>query len=405
VRTPFVVIAVLVVALVGLDAVLGGGKSSPPAARLAPVPVIAGRVEALRGLRYARVPRAKAVTPTQARREGIDDFDRTYPRVDQLRDEELLTLLGLAPAGLSLRAQAASLYGEGVAGYYDPRTKRLRTVSGAATGTRALGETVLAHELTHALEDQRFGLLGQTAESSSGFSDVSLAHLALIEGTATTVMERYLTRYFSPSEALAGALSSAFAPEPSMPPFLRAQTEFPYVGGAAFVAELLRRAGERWDLINVADRLRPPASTEQVLHPERYLEADVPKRVTLRLGGVLGPGWSVAGSGTWGEFQTRELLDVAGVGGAAAAAAGWGGDRWVLWRRAPLGDGCRAPCGSADVLAMRWRWDTPRDRDEFAAALRQYAARHRAVVAVRGGAVTLAIAPSAALANRVAAAP
>ena len=49
-------------------------------------------------------------------------------------------------------------FSEGVAGYYDPRTGRMRTVRGAATGTRVLAEMVLAHELTHALEDQRFEL-------------------------------------------------------------------------------------------------------------------------------------------------------------------------------------------------------------------------------------------------------
>jgi hypothetical protein len=400
VRTPFVIIAVLVVVLVALDAAFGGGTARPE--RLTPVADIAHRVEALRGLRYVRIPRPAAVSPAEARRDGITEFDRSYPRTQRLADEEMLTLLGLAPAGFSLRDAAASLYAEGVAGYYDPRTKRLRTVSGPATGTRSTAETVLAHELTHALEDQRFRLLGST--ESAGSSDVSLAHLALIEGTATTVMQRYQSRYFTPSEVLAGALASAFAPQPSMPDFLQAQTLFPYLGGAAFVGELLRRAGGRWDLVNVAERLRPPASTEQVLHPERYLRADQPKRVRL---GSPGAGWTRVAGGTWGELQTREMLAAGGGGGDVdAAAAGWGGDRWALWRSAPVGDGCRSPCRAEDVLVMRWRWDTARDRAEFAAALRRFVGvrlRGGAAVVVRGGAVTLALAPAVALARRVAA--
>ena len=59
---------------------------------------------------------------------------------------------------MRLRDISAETFSQGVAGYYDPRTKRLRIVKGAATGSRVLAEMVLAHELTHALEDQRFGL-------------------------------------------------------------------------------------------------------------------------------------------------------------------------------------------------------------------------------------------------------
>jgi hypothetical protein len=102
------------------------------------------------------------------------------------------------------------------------------------------------------------------------------------------------------------------------------------------------------------------------------------------------------------------MLAAGGVAGAAVAAAGWGGDRWALWRSEPLGGSCRSPCRRADVLAMRWRWDTARDGREFAAALRAYVRARlggRGIVAVRAGAVTLALAPSAALARRVAASP
>src|ERR671938_140895 len=82
-------------------------------------------------------------------------------------EEQVLEMLGLVPRGTSLRRAAASLFGQGVAGYYDPRSGRLKVVTGAATSTRVLAETVLAHELTHALEDQRFRLL-RTATESGG---------------------------------------------------------------------------------------------------------------------------------------------------------------------------------------------------------------------------------------------
>ena len=67
-------------------------------------------------------------------------------------------MLGLLPAGTDLGEAAASTYEEGVAGYYDPRSGRMRIVEGAQTANRVLYEMTVAHELDHALEDQRYDL-------------------------------------------------------------------------------------------------------------------------------------------------------------------------------------------------------------------------------------------------------
>jgi hypothetical protein len=138
----------------------------------------------------------------------------------------------------------------------------------------------------------------------------------------------------------------------------------------------------------------------------------------VRAAAVVGRGFRRASAGTLGELQTRELLASGGGGGSARAAAGWGGDRYELWQR---GSCPAAPCRADDVLVIRWRWDTARDEREFAAKLRAWvrdglgarpAAKSRwtvdgsgVAVARRGGAVTLALAPSKALARRVAASP
>ena len=68
--------------------------------------------------------------PQQARREGLEDLDRSYPESRRKADEEVLKLLGLIEPDVDLRSISASIFGEGVAGYYDPRSKRLRIVSG-----------------------------------------------------------------------------------------------------------------------------------------------------------------------------------------------------------------------------------------------------------------------------------
>src|SRR5215212_8741381 len=289
-RTPLTIMAVLAVLLLGLSGLTSRKGSEPPPAsaaapRPAPVSEIARRVEALRGLRFRSLPRPVSVTPEQARREGLEDLDRSYPEARRRADEQLLKLLGLIDPSVDLRAVSASVFSEGVAGYYDPRTKRMRTVRGAATGTRVLAEMVLAHELTHALEDQRFGL---GLADQGGSDDAALARLALVEGTASELTYAYARRHFTSEETIGGVLGSAFADTESLPGFLEAQLVFPYTGGQAFVAALRERAGGRWTLVDLADRTRPPASTEQVMHPEKWVRVEAPVRVRTGASSVLG---------------------------------------------------------------------------------------------------------------------
>jgi hypothetical protein len=379
-RTPLTVMAVLAVALLGLWFATedGGDAAQEPAA--APLPVIADRVEELRDLRFDRLPRPVAVTSEQARREGLEDLDRNYPPERLLAEETIYKLLGLIDRDADLRELSGSLFGEGIAGYYVPEDGRLRVVEGAGTGNRVLAEMVLAHELTHALEDQRFGL-----ETSPSTDDRMLARAALHEGTATSLMYAYVEEQFSAEETLGGLLSSAFQDTSDLPPFLESQVVFPYTGGEQFVRELLRRAGGRWALVDTAYEHRLPASTEQILHPRAYFDADEPKPVRMRAGAILGRAWQFTLAGTGGEFQTRGLLDA-----TAEAAAGWGGDRYELWRSA-----------TADVLLMRWRWDTPRDADEFFERAREVLSE-RGLLARRGDVVTLVVAEDQRLAERLA---
>jgi len=388
-RTPLIVIAVLLVVLLGIGfATTGGEEKAPAQPAPAPVPVIAHRVELLRDLPFKRVPVPVPVTAAQARQEGLRDFDKQYPEARRRADETIYRLLGLIPAGEDLRTLTGSLFEQGVLGYYDPQDGRLRVVKSAGTGTRVLWEMTLAHELTHALEDQHFPF--QTA--AAGSDDRALARTALIEGTATSLMYEYVQRYFTSEETLGSLLGAAFQDTGDLPPFLEAQVIFPYLDGEAFVSDLRDRADGRWNLVDTAYEAHMPASTEQILHPDAYFEADQPQPV--RIHARLGAAWRRAGAGTWGELQTRELLALAGAN-ARDAAAGWGGDRYELWESA-----------GRDVLMMRWRWDTPRDEAEFAGALRVWAAgvlKRPHTVVERGGAVTLVVAPDARILGRVAA--
>ena len=266
-RTPFVVIAVLFVLLLGVSLLTSGEDEAPAQQPAAPVSVIAHRVEALRDLRFKEVPKPVPVSAATARKEGLADFDKQYPLAQRQADETVYKLLGLIAPGQDLRTLTGSLFEQGVLGYYDPTDGRLRVVEGAGTGTRVLREMTLAHELTHALEDQQFSF----PDSNAGSDDRSLARTALIEGSATWLMYAYVLRQFSSEETLGSLLGAAFQDTGGLPPFLEAQVVFPYVGGEAFIGGAARRAGGRWDLVNTAygctcrprpsrSSIRPPTS-------------------------------------------------------------------------------------------------------------------------------------------------
>ena len=401
-NTSYAVALVLLVLLLGAGFAFDGGAEEsggtprPPAGTAdpaAPVATIIERVERIRGLRFEQRPQPAEVSPAEARRDGLEDLDRSYPASERRADEEVLKLLGLLEPSVDLRDVSASVFGTGVAGYYDPRTKRLRIVRGAQTTNRFLKEITLAHELTHALEDQRFGL---DLEDSSGSDDAALARLALVEGTATGVMLTYGERHFSAEQTLGGLFASLGQDTGDLPPFVEAQLLFPYLTGQRFVERLYATGDDSWSVVNTAERFRPPASTEQVLHPEKYLAVEQPKRVRLDARRVLGEGWRRAASGTWGEWATGELLADSGP------AEGWGGDRYELWQQ-PV-DACQAPCRRRDALVMRWRWDRRNDAREFETALREWLPEQPgpSAVAARGSEVTLALAPDAGLARRLA---
>jgi hypothetical protein len=405
---PLAIVVCLAVVLAAAALVFEGGGEEEPSPPLRPDPIerIIARVESGRGLEFTRDPDPLAVTPDQARREAVASLDKDYPPARRRADAELLVLLGLLPPGTDLGEAVASMYGDGVAGYYDPRSGRMRIVEGAQTANRVLYEMTVAHELTHALEDQRFGFdLGRLANGD----DAALAYTALIEGTATAMMYRYVERRFGPEEAFGGLAASAFAPTGNLPPFLMAQLLFPYTAGEAFVARLLDVGRDDWTVVNAALRVRPPVSSEQVMHPRAYLEGDEPRRVSL--GGpvaALGDGWRPLRATTMGEWMTGRLLARAGGTSWSDAAAGWGGDRAVLLGR-----------GDDRALVARWTWDSRRDVRQFTRALRAWGdeglpdstpagpdARRTpsgaAVLRRAGGVLTLVLAPDIALARTAA---
>jgi hypothetical protein len=393
--SPETVILLLLALLVAAGIAFGGAGAAPddPAAgaraAAAEVAPIARRVEQVRGLRFERLPEPLIVTPAAARRDALADVDRNKASEIQAA-ARASELLGLLPPRTDLRAVEGGLYDQQVLGYYDPRRKRLAIVAGSTASDDVTSEITLAHELDHADDDQHFGL---DRKPPVGADDASLAFSALVEGTATSVMTDYARRFISAGDTLKSALASlsASSSTDSIPPYLLNSLLFTYLSGQKFV-DRLRSVGGGWKLVNYAFSKRPPASSEQVIHPEKYLVNERPVRV--RLPAVGDSGLRRTAAGTFGEFDTDQLLRLGvDAGEAGDAAAGWGGGRYEMWGQ--------------DVLVVGWAWDTPGDAAQAGAALRKYVGQQRpgdaAAVREAGLRTALVIAPDSATASRLAA--
>ena len=403
-RTPELLI-LLLVALLAVGAVaLGHGRSAanarqPSTVSPAHIRLVERRIEGLRGLRFKHPVPVAIVSRAQARREGTAEQRRSQPPTAQRANEELLKLLALLPPGADLSSIAGDIYGEQVAGYYDPRRNRLALVRGAG-----VDDVTLAHELTHALEDQYADLSRLGSDPRAG-DDATTAQQALVEGSATLVMERYAQRWTS-GVSLGDALSGAgqLTSGTPLPQYIARTLVFPYFQGEAFVQALLDAGGGRWTLVNVAERARPPVSTAEILQPLRWLRAQQPLPVSLS---APGGAWRRLAGSTLGSEDVAALLSPStGPAAARRLTDGWRGGRYGLWRRGALApSGCRAPCRARDAAVLAVRMGDAGAAAALAAALRTWAAGLPAgsatAVSANGSSVRVALAPDRALAARL----
>jgi hypothetical protein len=280
--------------------------------------------------------------------------------------EDLLGTLGLIPEGASIRELTLDLLGGQVAGYYSPDRDELFVVSRTGQVVGPVERVTYAHEFTHQLQDQNFDLA--TLDTTSvDQSDRALAQLALIEGDATSVQTTWLIGNLTPeelNELIAASLDpAALEALNRAPAYLRETALFPYQDGLALVQRLMNEGG--YDAVNDAFD-DPPESTEQVLHPNKYVQREDPIRVRIPdsfpggFAGRVGSGWSELARDTLGELILRVWLTEHNVDAAIAreAVAGWGGDRLVL---------LRSPNGSL-AIALKTTWDSVAEAREFAEA-------------------------------------
>ena len=295
-------------------------------------------------------------------KEVLDD---EYPVSQAQADQRTLVAFGLLTPGTDLRALRTRLLEENVAGFYDerPGKKQLYAVSeeNRLTPTNQL---ILSHELRHALQDQYASVHEALPSSVGDFDDRRLAYLSLLEGDATLVMERFLVRRLPGMEdSEMSGMSMPTPAVPGAPRVLADQLVLPYMVGRDFARAVWQRGG--WEAIKAAWS-RPPESTEQVLHPEKFFAREGAQRVDIA---YQPAGGSLVNEGVLGELLMRTLLG----DGSDAAAAGWGGDRFRVW-----------DVGGKNLLVWRSVWDSPSDLAEFRQALLARLAAERAPAGERG---------------------
>ncbi|MGH7572264.1 MAG: hypothetical protein ACREMK_10515 [Gemmatimonadota bacterium] len=345
-----------------------------PAALLAAARSVSREVAAIRDLEWRRPVDFRISDRATIQRYARETLDSEMTAGQWAAYEALLAHCGLLPGGVDLRDLVVRLYAEQVAGYYEPDRK---TFYLADWLPRLIQRAVVAHEATHALQDQHYDLV-RWMDEVSPTEDAALARAAVIEGDAMVTMLAYLLGPLGTrpedlpdlDELLSGeavAMGQGFPTFASAPPALQRLFLFPYVEGSGFVLAGLRRGG--WAAVDglYGD---PPASTEQILHPERYWETrDEPRAPEPRLPETRAPEPAVeAGqepwiSGSWGELGVQLVL-AAALGDTALAgdaARGWDGDRYALYRT------------ESGPPAYVWTilWDTPADAERFARAYAQ----------------------------------
>ncbi|MFM9107314.1 MAG: hypothetical protein ACKOWF_11530 [Chloroflexota bacterium] len=286
-------------------------------------------------------------------------------------DQRGLIAIGLLPPGTDLMAMYEGVLGEQVAGFYDPETDRMYVISD--TGEfGGMERMTYAHEVVHALQDAHLGLQETMDGMGGGNADRDTAVAALLEGDASAASSIYLERHPEIARDLLFAAAAPSGEMDSAPGAMGVSLIFPYLAGEKFVNALRAEGG--WQAVDAA-YADLPQSTEQIMHPEKYLAGEAPVEVTLPDPASLGEEWSLVVDDTMGELGVALLLADLGPGEginaftggidlpipALNAAAGWGGDRYALWES-----------GDREVLVWKTVWDSERDAAAFLRALAQH---------------------------------
>jgi len=283
--------------------------------------------------------------------------------------------LGFIPPDMDLAQVLIDTLTVQIGGFFNPETKRLYAMS---SGLGALNKFVMIHETAHALQDQhvdlqKFIMGGETPRQSDRY----LAKACVVEGGATVITNKVISRcddLIGMDDFDAAGIGEVFLTQmvgsSGIPPVIMDSLGFPYLEGATFVQAVLDAGG--WSAVNGL-YLDPPRSSEQIIHPEKFLNpnlADEPIPVRAPdLAARLGVGWRTVFRDVLGELGVRQLVRFTGDPGQTFRASwGWGGDEYRLYEN-PNGE---------EFFQWVAAWDSERDAVDMMVSLENVLLRQAA---------------------------
>ena len=313
-------------------------KSASNAEFLAAADEVLQQMSEITGLKLITPLKKSLRSREEIRAYVIKQMNEEKNPAERYADARTAEAFGLLPRGFDLDTFMVDVLTEQVEGLYDPKAQEFYIADWSPPGDQRM---VMAHELTHALEDQHFHLEAWSRAARPN-EDAELARDAVLEGSAMAAMVDYLMQgtgrslkdlpEFDPS-MLFDQLDMQNTPAlKSAPPFLKDALIFPYISGLNFSAAVLKNSG--WPaLAGVFEK--PPVSTQQILHPAFYKSGRTPANVLLPpFDRALGKDWAKLDENILGEFGWKEVFkQFLDDGRAKPLAAAWDGDRYATYEQ------------------------------------------------------------------------
>lgn len=331
---------------------------------------IFARISDIMGMKIDR-PVPRTVISRDKVREHIERRMNESLSPKEIHAQEIvLKKFGFVPQDFDLKAQTLDLLTEQAAAFYDFKEKKLYIAAWTSSGMQ---DVALVHELAHALADQHFKL-EKFMDKSGDDDDAATARGAVVEGQASWVMTEYMLRQMGKSLREAPSLlesaieSTADAAKEypvfgAAPLYMRETLMFPYTQGLLFQQAVFQKQGRP----GFAEVFRhPPASSQQVIHPDLYFSHAPPTRPALP-SEPLSPGYKKVADGTVGELDHQVLLrQFIGEQEARDLAPHWRGGRYALWENKKQ---------NRDVLLYAVEWAAEADAARYFADYRKAAAK------------------------------
>jgi hypothetical protein len=309
------------------------------------------QVTEIRGLAFVEPVNYQVLSRKQIKETMAGKLAEVFSEKEFRQMADAMAAVGLLPAKYDLRQKYIDLLSEQVAAFYDQHQHKLFMYEDI-TLENAQNRVVLAHELTHALQDQHFGLKRMPLELKNN-DDRAEAASALVEGDATLVMSEFMLKNMTKQmfkDSMVSSFTQNMKQLETAPRYLREMLVFPYLRGQEFCAALYGQGG--YEAVSKA-YAHPPSSTAQILHPQKYMSNPPEEPIPIEWPELKVLGHEPTADNTVGEMGVRilftEWLD-APTG--EKAATGWRGDRYVYY-------------ADGDALVWKTIWGTAQDATEF----------------------------------------